>query len=292
VSEPYEILCPDTRQLERPAWLSLRKQGLGSSDAAPAMGMSPWTSRYSLWAEKRGLLAETPDNERFLWGRLHEENILNETQRRGWVRGSGRRGLMVRSIERPWMIANPDGLWPEDVVEAKTADGWDEPRWQIGVPDPYVIQGHHLMIVTGRRRCVIPVLFGGNNLVDFYVEWDQKLADSIIEAEHLFWHEHVLADNPPDPDGSEATMLALRQVYTSVVEGKVCDLPDSVVEKLNAREYFADLVKRAEVHITEAKATVMDLMGDAETAKYEGDVVATWKADRNGRRRFLWKEHT
>jgi len=286
---PYEVVCPDTRELERPLWLELRKTGIGSSDAAAAMGMSPWTSAYSLWAEKRGLLPDTPDNERFLWGRLHEPLILREASRRHWIKGEVACGLMLRSKQYPWMLANPDGLTDEEVVEAKTADAWDEARWDIGVTDHYALQAHHLMAVTGRRVCMFPVLFGGNSLRGFVVEWDPKVGKDVIEATCAMW-TRVEDNDPPDADGSEATMLALRTVYSEVVEGKSIELPPEFAAWLNLRLVQAPILAAAKKEIEGVKAQVMALMGDAEVARYMGEVVATWKASSDGKRRFLWKD--
>ncbi len=285
----YEVVCEDTSLLERPEWLILRKAGIGSSDAAPCMSMSPWSSAYSVWAEKSGYLPDSEDNERLLWGRLHEPLILNQAHLRGWIKGPIRTGLMLRSTEYPWMLANPDGLGPSEVVEAKTADGWDEPRWDIGVPDQYVIQAHHLMIVTGTAKCTFPVLFGGNNLRWFVVEFDHELGEQVIAGTRAMW-ERIQNADPPDPDASEASMMALRQVYTEVVEGKVCDLPDEMHVELAARAISAKRIKHEKEQIDALKARIMHLMGDAEVASHFAAPVATWKKDKNGKRRFLWKE--
>jgi putative phage-type endonuclease len=284
---PYEVVCPDTREIERAEWLQLRKTGMGSSDAAPAMSMSPWTSAYYLYAEKRNLVPDTPDNERFLWGRLHEPLILREASRRGWVQGPVDCGLMLRSKEHPWMLANPDGLTDRDVVEAKTADSFDQKRWDIGVPDHYSIQAHHLMAVTGRRSCCLSVLFGGNFLEKYYVDWDPAIGKLVVEGTCAMW-ERIQDGTPPDPDGSEATMLALRAIYTEVVEGKSVEFPDAVVPWLNQHLADAPIVTAAKKRMDETKARLMDLMGDAEVGLLNGERVCTWKKSASGSRRFLF----
>jgi len=38
-------------ELPREQWLALRKKGIGGSDAAGVMGMSPWSSPLSVWAD-------------------------------------------------------------------------------------------------------------------------------------------------------------------------------------------------------------------------------------------------
>ena len=50
----------DTRTLDRQQWLSVRQGGIGSSDAAAAVGLCPYKSQLELWMEKTG---RTPTEE-------------------------------------------------------------------------------------------------------------------------------------------------------------------------------------------------------------------------------------
>ena len=43
-----------THELSREDWLDVRKQGIGSSDAAAAVGVSPYQSQLELWLIKTG----------------------------------------------------------------------------------------------------------------------------------------------------------------------------------------------------------------------------------------------
>lgn len=43
-----------TKELPREDWLAVRKQGIGSSDAAAAVGLNPYKSQLELWLEKTG----------------------------------------------------------------------------------------------------------------------------------------------------------------------------------------------------------------------------------------------
>ena len=40
--------------------LEARKKGIGGSDVASILGLSPWKSQYQLYLEKRGELEEEP----------------------------------------------------------------------------------------------------------------------------------------------------------------------------------------------------------------------------------------
>lgn len=41
-----------TKTLTRDEWLTVRKHGIGSSDAAAVVGLSPYKSQLELWMEK------------------------------------------------------------------------------------------------------------------------------------------------------------------------------------------------------------------------------------------------
>ena len=43
-----------TKTLSREAWLAVRRQGIGSSDAAAAVGLNPYQSPLELWLNKTG----------------------------------------------------------------------------------------------------------------------------------------------------------------------------------------------------------------------------------------------
>lgn len=65
----------DTENLSREDWLSYRRKGIGGSDAAAIMGMSPFCTKRDLYYDKCGIQAvmdEEEDNwvarnQRFLW---------------------------------------------------------------------------------------------------------------------------------------------------------------------------------------------------------------------------------
>lgn len=286
------IVCADTARITRPDWLELRRQGIGSSDAATTLDLNPWDCQYRLMATRKHMMPDAPETERQRWGRLHEPTILAEWRERlDHQRPTVRTGLMLRSVEHPVMLANPDALpsgeQDDAVVEVKTADKFDRARWEDGVPDHYVIQGHHLMIVCGRRRCIYPVLFGGNELIVFEVAFDEEIADRLIEAEARFWHR-VETTDWPDPDGSEASMLALRARYLEWTPGVTVELPHDFGQMLTLREALAEQAASATKEIDRIKALVMAEMGTAEVATILGEKVATWRATKAGTRRFTW----
>lgn len=52
-----------TRGMGRPEWLALRRKTVGGSDAAGIIGLSKWSTPYTVWADKTGRLPDKPDTE-------------------------------------------------------------------------------------------------------------------------------------------------------------------------------------------------------------------------------------
>ena len=95
---------------DRKAWLNLRKEGLGGTDAAVIMGMSKFKTLHRLWAEKTGRFQpeELSNDEAVHFGAVLEEVVAEEfTIRTG--KKVKKHGLL-RSMEHPWMLASVDRI--------------------------------------------------------------------------------------------------------------------------------------------------------------------------------------
>ena len=102
-----------TNDLNRDEWLTIRKQGIGSSDAASAVGLNPYKSQLELWMEKTGRDANLPkvdpkdDTSPMFWGTLLEHIVAaHYTKRTGHkVR---RINAVLQHPTEPFMLANID----------------------------------------------------------------------------------------------------------------------------------------------------------------------------------------
>ena len=74
------LIRVSTKGMAREAWLEARRGSLGGSDAAAVLGVNPYASPYSLWAEKTGRVPEKPDNEAMRLGRDLEDYVVRRWQ--------------------------------------------------------------------------------------------------------------------------------------------------------------------------------------------------------------------
>ena len=58
-------------------WLAEREKGIGASDVAAILGLSPWETAYSLWLKKTHQVEPEPENEAMLMGHLLEEVVVS-----------------------------------------------------------------------------------------------------------------------------------------------------------------------------------------------------------------------
>lgn len=260
----------------RREWLDARRRGLGGSDALAVLGLSRYSSRYVVWADKSGLLPERDDSEAMKWGRLLEPIIAEQfTEETGTP--TVKCGLM-RHVERDWQLASVDRLTADDgVLEIKTTSAYKGVEWDDDqVADAAEAQVQHYLAVTGLEHGYAAALIGGQRLEIRHVERDERLIALLIEAEAELW-DMVQAGTAPALDGSEATARALAQLYPWADSEIAVEL--SAEGETALREYVdlgaqaKDIKDRRDA----AKNLVCGEIGEAMTGRINGVDVVTWK---------------
>ena len=212
-----------TKQLPREEWLAVRKQGLGSSDAAAAVGLNPYKSQLELWLEKTGRDTSLPkldpqdEDSPAYWG-----NILEPIVAAHYSRRSGHRVRRINAVlqhpepQLKWMLANIDheviGAPEVQILECKTAGINGARLWKEGVPEYVQLQVMHQLAVTGKQAADVAVLLGGQHLEVHRIERDESMIARLIDLERLFW-DYVVSDTPPPADGTASAEAALRCLY-------------------------------------------------------------------------------
>ncbi|KFX64034.1 endonuclease [Burkholderia sp. K24] len=268
----------ETRSLSRNEWLNVRRAGIGGSDAAASVGLSPYKSQLELWLEKTGRDAglARPDpgdtTEPVYWGTLLEPIVAT-----AYTQQTGNRVRKVNAVlQHPtiaFMLANLDreivGVPGLQILECKTAGEFGARLWRDGVPEYVQLQVQHQLAVTGKHAADVAVLLCGQQLVVHRIERDDELIARLIPLEAQFW-QYVTSDTPPPADGSESADRALRCLYP----GNTAVTVDFTDDR-NLSGTFAELVNvRAGIEAHEQqeaklKQTIQQAMGDASRALFE-----------------------
>lgn len=254
----------------------LRAKGIGGSEAAAVMGLSPWKTPYQVWQDKRGLSGTREETQAMKWG-----TILEPVIRQQYAEETGRivrlPGHLVDE-EYPFMLATVDGISEDRVLEVKTSRGmseWGEPGTDE-IPMVYLIQVQQYMRVTKLSLADIAVLIGGSDFRIYTVEEDKELQEMIIEREMAFWK--LVQDNtPPEP----ITYADAIKRYRTSKAGSVMASPAGIAayETLKAiKEQYKVIEESEEI----AKAIIMKELGESDTFMGpEGNPLVTWKQSKS-----------
>lgn len=226
---------------DRRLWLEARRTGCGASDVAGICGASPWSSPWSIWASKVGLVPLDPtldDDDPRTFGLDLEPVIAAKFERRTGLYVVGKQ-RMIHHPDEPWQFATVDGLVYDrafreldgNVTEWNTADALGvfeskytgDPPWD-DIPDHYRIAGDWQMYVTGLDRLWLACLhlpFGRPRLRIYEQERDDTRILDLVAAVETFWFDHVVTGRPPAADAHRATTEAMRAAWGSDATAKL-----------------------------------------------------------------------
>lgn len=271
------ITSISTLNMSREDWLTERKKGIGGSDAAGILGLSPWASPFSVWADKTGRLPDKEDNEAMRQGRDLEEYVASR-----WSEATGKKvrrdNHIIRNSDYPFALANIDRrvVGENAGLELKTTSVMNLKKFKNGeYPATYYAQVTHYLAVTGADRWYLGVLVLNQGFYEYTIERDEDEIAALMDAEESFWR-YVEADTPPPLDGGEATTAALSTIYADTVPADEMELyaMDDVLREIT--DYKAS-IKTLETAVAERENQIKLMLGEQEIGRC-GSFRVTWKA--------------
>ena len=189
-------------------------KGVGGSDSAAALGLSPWKSNVDLWWIKTGRKRpeDLSDNPAVAYGTQAEENI-----RRMFALDYADKydvqyvpNTILESLKYPHMLYSPDGLLEElgtmrtGVLEIKTSTiRGNGNQWKDQIPQNYYIQVLHGMAVTDSQFAELRAWLRYSDeyavVKTYHIERDEQVEEDIqyiLKKVAEFW-EYVEADEEP-----------------------------------------------------------------------------------------------
>lgn len=200
----------ETAGLSEKEWLTYRRKGIGGSDVAALLGISPWRTARDLYYDKLNIAA-VEDNEEN-WVALEMGHLLEPLVAKIFQHRTGYKIYQVKKMfqhpKYPWMLADvdyfvelPDGTTA--ILEIKTTNYNAKDHWWLNgeetVPVYYETQGRHYMAVMDVDRCFFCCLYGNNEeeTIIREIRRDEAYEDEMIFLEQHFWENYVLAKTPP-----------------------------------------------------------------------------------------------
>ena len=255
-----------------------RQNGLGGSDAAAVLGISPWKTPLELYLEKTGQALPGEPNDAMIWGNRLEGVVADAAAERLGISFQHNDQTLVHR-DYPWMLGHIDREVSGEptLVEIKTtgyqSDDWGE-EGTDAIPPYYLAQVAHYLAVTEYHAAHVAVLFLQERRLGLYfVPRDLELEAHLLDAEQRFWCEHVVPRVPPDPitpaDVSKRWPASNGQsvVTTADVHAALTRLPTVKAEQDRLKTERAALEAAIKTHL-----------GAAETLTDPGGtVLATWR---------------
>lgn len=267
-----------------------RREYIGGSDIGTIMGVNPWKSPYTLWAEKTGLIEpEDVSDLDAVWFGVMEEDIIAQ-------RFTMKTGLKVRKsnyaygvMEFPFFRGHVDrlaskGKWG---LEIKTTSSWNKTNYDEGeVPEAHYWQCMFYMLVTGYDMWYLATKRDNRFYITKIVRDDVAIV-KMIDTCREFW-EHVKSGEPVEIDGSASTQRTLDEMYPEEQQEKIVNLDkveDTLIALLEIGSQEKNLKELSEKYKNEIKAA----MKEAEKGE-STQFIVSWKTDKRGGRRFTFKE--
>lgn len=165
------VLTP-TADLSREEWLAYRRQGIGGSDAAAVLGISPFRTGVNLYYDKLGQSVEDDEQN---WVAKEVGTLLEDLVARIFAKKTGLEvcpmPVMFQHPDHPWMLADVDRLvkladGSTAILECKTTNYNARDKWEYDgkpiVPQYYEAQGRYYMAVMNLNRVYFCCLYGNS----------------------------------------------------------------------------------------------------------------------------------
>jgi putative phage-type endonuclease len=270
-------------------WHEERLNGIGGSEAAIVMGVSPWKSRLELYYEK--VERKIPNGNEasnlfFDIGHALEPVIAKHYELQ--TKRKLEKCIQRKHPEYPFITGNFDRIITSSeftengpgILEIKTKGDfvyWPDEQ----IPLYYQMQLQQYLAVSGFKWGSFAVLDLGTREItctDFIR--DDEMINNIINEEIIFWLA-IQNKIPPEVQSTEACEKFLKRRYPKA-SLETIDLRNSNNAFINAQYLQSDKkkIKEAELDEYNRKSWFMEVMKTAQKAIGNGFVI-TWKNDQD-----------
>lgn len=278
--------------MDRETFLRRRRQGLGGSDIAAIIGLSPWRTPRDIYLDKKGLAEPEPETDVQYWGQVLEPIIAAEYSRRTG-RKIERCSVQFQHPEHPFLVGNLDRVVYDDpgkkpvvkgklitkrILECKKssqflASNWGEPGTDQ-IPEYYKAQVQWYMGITGAEVCDVAVLIGNSDFRIFTVYRDDAVIAYLFAEGVAFWRDYIETDTMPPARSIDDIENVFRGVQK---ERRFAS--DEITEKVDRYKELEEKIKALKAEQEPLKVVICDHMGDAvELVASDARKLCSWSA--------------
>ncbi len=274
-------------QQERQKWLEWRRGGIGGSEVAALLGLSPWKTPYQVWEEKLGLAKEVEETEAMKWGNRNEKHIIDDMLeclelRDCWLEDDdtkkvseymrGTADALIFETKKNGRFNAPGKL--QCIFEAKTSrngngfgeDGTDE------IPEHYMCQVQHYLEVFDCEQAYLGCLIAGSELRIYPIPRNKDIGKLLRDTCDRFWQDYVLTKTPPPPSTYKECSKVWKKSNESYTFADQ-DIRDLIVKIKEGQA----TIKELEALVDSQKKELCTFLAESEGVQDNGKPLATWK---------------
>ncbi|MDR2084367.1 MAG: YqaJ viral recombinase family protein [Bacteroidales bacterium] len=285
---------------DRHQWLKEREKGIGSSDVASILGLNPYQSAYQLWRKKKGI--DLPQENNFL---MKAGNYLEDAVSRFFADETGldiikssAENILYVDNEKDYLRVSPDRLfWLPDMPRNKSNKGILEIKTtQMSVdkdnlPPYWFCQLQYQLGVVGLYQGALAWLCCGRDFDYMNIHFVEDFYDYMIEQVDKFWIDNIIGNQEPALSSIDDVMMK----YPKHIQGKIIETKnEEVLKYYDELNRLKDEISELGSKKTEIEDAMKFIIGDGEALSYCGQILATWKASKDGEKfnvKKFEKEH-
>ena len=269
-------------EANKDAWLEKRKHYVTGTDAGKLIGVSPYGGKFAVWLDKTGRAAPVVETPAMKAGKKFESAILQTYAEEMNCKLEHVDGYNLITCDKyPRLGASLDG-WNHDLqvpVDAKNIkwknEKWGD-AWTDQFPEYYKAQLQVQMMVTGATFAHLAVMFSGQDFFIYSMEYDEDMAQKILDASDEFW-PFVERDKMPEADGSDEATEYIKSEFARGDAAAVKEPTEEILEALKGLQKAKLDEKDAQDRKTEFENRIKLYMGDATAIKG----VCTWNNNKD-----------
>lgn len=251
-------------------WLSIRRNYIGGSDSGAVVGLNPYKSAYTLWAEKTGKAPEFQGNLTTEVGSYLEDFVAKLFEKETGKKVRRKNRILVND-KYPFACADVDRVIVGEnaILECKTTNSYPAmKKFKNGeYPESWYCQMTHYLAVGGFDRVYLGVLIGCREFKIFVLDRDDMEIQALMGEEEEFWYGYVQTDSPPTVDGSPNTAETIAELYPESND----DVADLLAYESDLDKYmeYTALIKDIENQRDKVTNKIKAFLG--ETGRGESD---------------------
>lgn len=270
--------------LAKEEWLAKRASGIGGSEAAAVLGLSPWETAVSVWLRKTGRAAPKEETEAMRIGTELEDLVA-----RRYTEETGREvrnhnsmltdGCLLGNIDRLVIPAGKKSaaykgvITTDRLLECKTATR----EWEDGVPLYYQVQVQHYMgLAPSVQRADVACLFLLRKHFEVHtVERDDEAIKDMQEYLRAWWEKHIVKGEIPQPTCESD----VKQLYKRSNPGKTITANEELARTVEKYKRLKEQIDRRTELLNMRREQIILAMRDAEfIAAADGKPLVSWKS--------------